>query len=96
MPCWETDILIGYKYGGYHPVREQSSDYLLVLVNIFGRSIGSSRSLLDKVIQHIFFLHLDKVSIEDFYETEAMSEAFAPKLEADVVENAQLVIKHIQ
>ena len=47
-PAGEIDILIGFKYGGYYPVRQQSSDHLLVLGNKFGCCIGAIHLLLEK------------------------------------------------
>ena len=45
-PATEIDILIGLKYAGYHPVRQQLSEYILVLGNKFGCCIGGSQPLL--------------------------------------------------
>ena len=39
-PFGDVDMLIGFEYAGYHPVREQSVNHLLLLKNIFGKCIG--------------------------------------------------------
>ena len=36
-PRGTVDVLIGFDYEAWHPVKEQSIDHLLVLCNIFGK-----------------------------------------------------------
>ena len=36
-PVEEIDDLIGFEYAGFHPIKEQYSDHLLVLKNQSGR-----------------------------------------------------------
>ena len=56
-PSGEIDVLIGFEYAGYHPVREQSSGHLLVMRNRFGKCLGGfHRSLSEgtrKLVQHV-------------------------------------------
>ena len=83
-PAVEIDTLIGFKYTGYHPVKEQSSDHLHILGNSIGCCIGGSSHPLfyentKMVIQHVSVLHDNKVCIKDFYETRTIALACAPK-----------------
>ena len=39
----EVDVLIGYDYAGYHPVRIQASGHLMVLTNRFGSIIAGNK-----------------------------------------------------
>ena len=69
----EIDVLIGFEYARSHQVFEQSCIHLLVLRNRFGKGIDGSHSLLkentQKIILHAAVLHVDKVRINNFYES---------------------------
>ena len=48
-PFGEVDILVGYNYAAWHPVREQSCWHLLILTNSFGKCVGGSHpEILEK------------------------------------------------
>ena len=85
-PAGELDILNGFVCAGDYPVREQSPDHLFVLGNRFDCCTGGSHTLLEEnkknVIQHVFVFHIDKVCLEDFYETEAMGLLCTSKCES--------------
>ena len=36
-PCGEIDVLIGFEYAGYHPVKKECNDHLLLLENRFSK-----------------------------------------------------------
>ena len=38
-PVGEINVLIGFEYAGFHPIREQYSDHLLALKNQFWRCL---------------------------------------------------------
>lgn len=83
-PSGEIDVLIGYEYAGFHPVRQQASGHLLLLSSRFGKCLGGSHPLLSeytrKVIQHVQVHHVDvETTIEDFYNIEAMGVNCNPK-----------------
>lgn len=82
-PSGQIDVLIGYEYAGYHPVREQSSEHLLLLRNQFGRCLGGSHTKLTentlKLIQHATVHHVAKVNIEDFFDAESLGIECSPK-----------------
>ena len=40
FPDGEIDVLIGFEYAGFHPVRKQSSDHILLPENRFGKCLG--------------------------------------------------------
>ena len=51
-PRGEIDILIGYNYAGWHPIREQSNGHLLILSNSFGKCVwGSHPEIFEKTIE---------------------------------------------
>ena len=82
-PEGEVDVLVGFEYAGYHPVREQSVNNLLVLRNQFGVCMGGSHKLLQektrKVVQTVIIHHLRQVTVEDFFETESLGVSCTPK-----------------
>ena len=70
-PDGEIDVLIGFVYAGYHPVREQSSGNLLEMCNRFGKCLGGfHRSLNEgtrKLVQHVTIHHIRQIKVDDFY-----------------------------
>ena len=44
-PTRETDVVLGFEYVGFYPVREQSCDHLLVIGNKSGKCKGENHSL---------------------------------------------------
>ena len=82
-PHGEVDALIGFEYAGYHPVREQSADHLLLMRNRFGVCLSGSHSMLQestqKLVQNVIIHHLQRVAINDFFETESLGVACKPR-----------------
>ena len=84
-PSGEIDVLVGLDYLGFHPVREQASDHLLVMKNRFGMCLSGSHHLLSentkKVIQHVSVHHISgiEVSIQDFCKSEAVGVSCNPR-----------------
>ena len=82
-PTGEIDVLIGYEYAGFHPVRLQSSNHLLLLGNQFGRCLGGSHQKLNEkaqmLIQHATVHLTTRVNIENFFDTEALGVQCTPK-----------------
>ena len=82
-PAGEINVLMGFEYAGYHPVREQAAVHLLVMHNRFGKCLGGYHDLLAegtrKVIQHVLIHSLGIIKIEDFYNMEAMGVNCNPK-----------------
>ena len=82
-PDGEIDVLIGFEYAGYHPVREQSSGHLLVMCNRFGKCLcGYHRSLNEgtrKLVQHVTIHHIRQIKVDDFYNIESMGVDCNPK-----------------
>ena len=82
-PTGQIDVLIGFEYAGFHPIRERSCGHLLLLSNIFGKCIGGSHQLLEentrKVIQHVQVLHVEKAEINDFFDAETLGVECSPK-----------------
>ena len=74
-PAGNVDVLIGYRYAGYHPEPEQRSGHLLLLKNRFGRCLGGNHATLeqadaDKLLQNAQVHHLSGVKVEDFFSIE--------------------------
>ena len=82
-PEGEMDVLIGFEYAGFHPVRQQSSGHLLVVKNWFGICIAGSHPTLResarKVVQNVVVHHMDSVSIRYFYDIEGLGVECSPK-----------------
>ena len=82
-PAGDIDILIGYKYAGFHPVRMPSSDHLLLLGNQFGRCLGGSHQKLNEkakmLIQHATVHLTTPVNIESLFDTEALGVECTPE-----------------
>ena len=79
----EIDVLIGFEYAGFHPVREQHADHLLLMSNRFGKCLGGSHPKLSegtrKVVKHVTIHHFKGVTLQDFYDTEVMGVNCTPK-----------------
>ena len=82
-PIGEIDVLIRFKYAGYHPVTEQSADHLLVMQNRLVKCLGRFHKLLSektqKTLQHVTINHLRQIKVESFYDVEAMGVSCNPK-----------------
>ena len=76
-----VDLLIGYSYAGYHPVKIESNGHLLLMENRFGYIIaGSHQDIAEntrKLVQHAVVLHVD-VAIEKFHSIESLGVACNP------------------
>ena len=82
-PTGEIDILIGFEYAGFHPLRRQSNGHLVVMQNRFGKCLGGSHSVLrertQKVVKHVVIHHARNVEIEEFFSTEGLGVECSPK-----------------
>ena len=76
-----VDLLIGYSYAGYHPVKVENNGHLLLMENRFGYIIAGSHPGITentkKLVQHAVVLHMD-VTVEKFYSIEALGVACEP------------------
>ncbi|XP_071944795.1 uncharacterized protein [Antedon mediterranea] len=45
-PTGQVDLLVGYEYAGYHPIRMEAAEHLLLLENRFGKCLGGSHPTL--------------------------------------------------
>ena len=52
-PCGSIDVLVGFEYAAYHPIRQASVGNLLLLKNQFGWCIGGSHPLVNETTQII-------------------------------------------
>ena len=83
-PTGEIDVLVGYEYGRFHPVREQSVVHLVILNNQFRKCLSGTHQMVKEktqimLVQHIVIHHMEHVKLEDFYSTEAMGVQCYPK-----------------
>lgn len=82
-PHGEIDILIGFEYAGFHPLRKQSNGHLLLLENRFGKCLGGSHSVLcertQKVVKHVVIHHAKNIEIENFFDIEGLGIECSPK-----------------
>ena len=83
-PTGQIDVLIGYEYAGYHPIKVQGSGHLLLLSNQFGKCLGGSHPDLKettrKMIRNAVLIHhATGVRVDDFYKIETMGVECSPK-----------------
>ena len=76
-PGGEIDILIGYNYAAWHPIREQSYEHLLILVNSFGKCIGGSHPEISEETEKNEDVP-SKPSVSEFSIIEALGTEFHP------------------
>ena len=82
-PCGEIDVLIGYEYAGYHPVKTECNDHLLLLENQFGKCLGGSHPMLFektlKIVKHAVLHHARIAEIENFFDIENLGVQCIPR-----------------
>ena len=83
-PTGPVDVLIGYEYAAYHPVREQCVEHLLLLKNRFGRCVGGTHPLIENSntrhgLHYATMNHSFKVKIDDFYNIENLGVECNPR-----------------
>lgn len=82
-PKGAVDVLIGYDYAGFHPVKERNVEHLMLLKNRFGRCIGGTHpSIREKNHKSAFDAcanHLKAVKIDDFYNIERLGVSCTPR-----------------
>ena len=65
------DVLIGFEYAGYHPMKKECNDHLLLLENRFGKCLGGSHPLLlettRKLVKHAVLHHAKISEIDQFF-----------------------------
>ena len=66
-PSGPVDVLIGYRYAGYHPEPEQKSDHLLLLKNRFGQCLGGTHAAFGEAdhTMHNARVHRPRVRDQD-------------------------------
>ena len=81
-PAGDIDVLVGFEYARFHPVKEQTVDHLLLMSNRFGKCLAGCHQLLHeythKMVKHVVVNHLNRVNVKDFYDTEVMGVNCAP------------------
>ena len=50
-PTSKIDVLVGYEYAGFHPVREQSVGHWIILNNQFGKCLSGTHQMLKEKTQ---------------------------------------------
>ena len=82
-PQGEIDVLIGFEYAGFHPLRKKSNGHLLLMENRFGKCIGGSHPLIrektQKVVKHVVVHHAKNAEIQNFFEIESLGIQCTPK-----------------
>ena len=83
-PSGEIDILVGYNYAIWHPVKVQENNQLLLLSNCFGKCIaGRNSNLLDNATEKCVVNHLKSVTeydmSRDFFSIESLGVQCIPK-----------------
>ena len=81
-PSGAVDVLIGYRYAGYHPKPEQKSDHMLLLKNRFGRCLGGTHAAFGEAghtMQNARVHHVSGIKIEDFFTIENLGVECTPR-----------------
>ena len=82
-PIGEIHVLIGFEYAGYHPLRVNSKDHLLLMRNQFGACLGGFHpNLIEedvKVVKHAYIHFVKGVDVEDFYDAEGLGIQCTPR-----------------
>ena len=80
-PTGEIDILVGYNYAAWHPIREQSFGHLLILTSLFGNG-GSHPEISEETekSEDISFLVnlISSNNLSDFAIVERLGTEFVP------------------
>ncbi|KAJ8019238.1 hypothetical protein HOLleu_42307 [Holothuria leucospilota] len=79
-PSGEVDLLVGFEYAGYHPVKAQACGHLVLLENQFGRCIGGSHPSLE--LEQTMGLHIHHIRItkfDEFLSIESMGISCVPR-----------------
>ena len=76
-----VNLLIGFSYAGYHPVKVENNGHLLLMENRFGHIIAGSHPDISegtkKLVKHAVVLRID-VSLEKFHSIESLGVACNP------------------
>ena len=83
-PRGQVDLLIGFEYAGYHPIRLQAVDHLLVLENRFGRCLGGTHPAITERTRRILaataMIHyVSTCSLDQFMTLESMGVECNPR-----------------
>ena len=80
--CGDIDLLVGFQYAAYHPVKREELEHLLLMQNRFGFIIAGSHPDLKettiKVVKHAVVLHA-VATMEDFHSIESLGVTCSPK-----------------
>ena len=77
-----VELLIGFSYAAYHPVKVEGVGHLLLMKNRFGNIIAGSHPTLQettrKLVKHAIVLHTE-MRIEEFHSIESLGVTCYPK-----------------
>ena len=75
-PGGEVDMLIGFEYAGFHPIRMQAADHLLLMKNRFGWCLGGSHEKIEEkvkiVADAVVYFVKGSCRPDKFYHTEEL------------------------
>ena len=76
-----VDLLIGFSYAGYHPVKIDNNGHLLLMENRFGHIIAGSHPDISeetkKLVKHAVVLRIE-MTLENFHSIESLGVACNP------------------
>ena len=76
------DLLIGFSYAAFHPVKVEEVGHLLLMENRFGLVIAGThpnvKETTKKVVKHAIVLHMS-VKVEEFFNVESLGVTCSPK-----------------
>ncbi|KAJ8032137.1 hypothetical protein HOLleu_25575 [Holothuria leucospilota] len=79
-PSGEVDLLVGFEYAGYHPVKAQACGHLALLENQFGRCIGGSHPSLElEQTMGLHIHHIKTTKFDEFLSIESMGISCVPR-----------------
>ena len=76
-----VDLLIGFSYAGYHPVKVESKGHLLLMENKFGHIVAGSHPEISegtkRLVKHAVVLRIE-TSMDRFYSIESLGVSCNP------------------
>ena len=79
-PSGTVDLLVGFDYAAWHPIKEQAVEHLLILSNIFGKCIGGCHPYVSECTgKKVIDVSVSHVSLSEFFTIESLGVECNPK-----------------
>ena len=72
-PSGTVDLLVGFDYAAWHPIKQQAVEHLLLLSNIFGKCIGGRHPYVSECTEKkVIDVSVSHVSLSEFFTIESL------------------------